>query len=295
MASYTNSIDKIVGTYFAAVSRAPFTYKGVVYAPRPLRVYPSIVRSHDCPPDCAACCQIFTLDYLPDEEKPANARPEWIEFNGSRYLIHRISPESTAASHCQYVGAHARCEIHGTHPFSCDFEPVRVEIGVVRNYNMMGVEHYGRKQAFTRITGESDVLCVFGPPTSESISDVVRKLRRLKDWTDHFQLTDTWIPDILEYIEDGQWARDISRDLLPGGWTEALRSSQDLSAAKERVIELVEDARYTRKEIMARLTGEFPEIKKSSLADMLTDAKSPKIKRLGRLVIIDDDGIWKFQ
>lgn len=50
-------------------------------------------------------------------------------------------------------------------------------------------------------------------PSEEGAIDAVRKLERLKVWTDYFEL-DTFIPAILSYLRYGNW-RYGSLELLP--------------------------------------------------------------------------------
>lgn len=294
MPNYPDSTHKIIDTYFAAITKTSFTYRGKIYEPRPLRVYKTIVNGHICPPGCGACCLSFTLDYLPEGEPlPHGTKPVQIEFNGSTYLIQRISPLSKTATHCQFVDGNARCTIHEHNPLSCDFEPIRIEIGQSKNYNTMGVEHYGRRTVLPKVNGVRGTLCDFTPPTEQSIADNIRKLKRLQQWANYFGLTETYLPDILRYIESEAWKRR-THTCAPAGWTTPLRTGQDLSEAKAYALELIEAGSYTRQEITLKLVDRFTSIKKGALGAILTDAKNPKIKRLGRLATIDQDGVWKF-
>ena len=47
-------------------------------------------------------------------------------------------------------------------------------------------------------------LCKIKPPSEKGAMETARKLRRLKAWTDYFEL-ETFIPEILEYLEGGGW------------------------------------------------------------------------------------------
>jgi len=46
------------------------------------------------------------------------------------------------------------------------------------------------------------------PPDAKTAAEVIRKLKRLKGWTDHFRL-DTWLPDLIEIIEAGKLTEAI--------------------------------------------------------------------------------------
>lgn len=52
-----------------------------------------------------------------------------------------------------------------------------------------------------RIDGDRGALCEMLPPDEDTIDDTIRRLRRLQDWSNHFNL-DTKIDDIIEWIND---------------------------------------------------------------------------------------------
>ena len=71
MALQTDSVDKIIETYFALVTTQSFSYKGKTYQPRELKVSPGLFDVYQCPAGCGGCCQwSFSLDYLPEETHP---------------------------------------------------------------------------------------------------------------------------------------------------------------------------------------------------------------------------------
>jgi len=51
------------------------------------------------------------------------------------------------------------------------------------------------------------------PVSEKSVAEVVRKLKRLEEWTNHFRLQ-TWVSDILGVVRDGRLARSTTGILL---------------------------------------------------------------------------------
>lgn len=59
---------------------------------------------------------------------------------------------------------------------------------------------------------ERGAMCTIVSPTPSSIADAVRKLKRLREWTDHFGLKETWIPEVVDLIERGRLVDDVVFD-----------------------------------------------------------------------------------
>jgi len=110
---------------------------------------------------------------------------------------------SAAWSHCIY-----RCGIYPVRPFSCDFEIIRCEIGDARPTNRIAVEGFQRGWNMTRAVDHGKgTLCQILEPSNEPIEnrvahiqDTVRKLKRLEEWALHFNLKNTWIPQIINFF-----------------------------------------------------------------------------------------------
>jgi Fe-S-cluster containining protein len=96
-----------------------------------------------------------------------------------------------------------RCGIYTHRPFSCDFELIRflVSVNPEKRKNQMTQKLFGRGWNMLRVDGERGALCEMTPPDIKSVSEVKRKLNRLKMWTDYFGVVDTKIPKVLEWIE----------------------------------------------------------------------------------------------
>lgn len=198
-----DTVDKIVQSYFAAVTRVPFTYKGKHYAPKRLAVSPLLFRGFTCPAGCGGCCPRFSLDYLPSEPHPREAQPRVVHFDGREVRLKSILQER-GDHHCSKLDMdNGRCTIHGYHPFSCDFELIRSLIsGDDKRSTFLTQKLYGRGWAMLRVDGERGALCEMTPADAANRDEVVRKLERLQCWTSAFGLI-THVPTILEWAQSG--------------------------------------------------------------------------------------------
>ena len=203
-----DSVDKVIQSYFAAVTASTFTFKGVTYDPRPLRISPLVFRGFTCPADCGACCRRVTLDYLPDEPKPHHSVAfveRQIEFDGRQVPIWSFMQDADKGYHCEQLRmVDGRCSIHGTHPFPCDFELSRFwQYREPKYANLFISKLHERGHTMRRVTGEMRGLCEMTDATKETTQDLVRKLRRLKQWCEHFGLIKTYLDDIIYWCESG--------------------------------------------------------------------------------------------
>jgi hypothetical protein len=201
----TDSVDKIVESYFQVVTREDFTYRGKEYKAKALQVSPTLLRGFTCPEACGACCTRFSLDYLPSEKRPKGTKKRTVLFNDQEIILHSNLQEDHNMRECgmlSWTGS-GRCTIHGKHPFTCDFELIRTSVFSSPNRpNILGQRLYGRGWNMLRVDGERGALCTMTKPTPDSIKEVIRKLNRLKKWTDHFGIN-TWIPQIKYCISQG--------------------------------------------------------------------------------------------
>lgn len=203
---HTDSLDKVIGKYFVAVTTKPFTYKGQRYEPQPLRVSPGLFRGYTCPPNCGGCCPRFSLDYLPTEPRPYKLIPRHILVNSKAYVIYSDMQEHHTRHHCANLDYKTgRCNIHGRQPFSCDFELMRFSITMEGKNNYMNTRLFGRGWQFLRSDEKSrGAKCEMLPVSDESVDDTIRKLKRLREWATYFE-----IPTTLDQIID--WAEHSFR------------------------------------------------------------------------------------
>jgi hypothetical protein len=57
---------------------------------------------------------------------------------------------------------------------------------------------------------------------------------------------------------------------------------------------LLEEGKFTQKELSALAVKEFPTVAKSTIETVLVDGKNPKYNRFPKLVVKDDKGLLKF-
>lgn len=197
-----DTIDRIATVHMAAITSQPFVYKNEEFKPQPLRVSPLIFRGFLCPASCGACCKPVSLDWLPSEELPYVVESREIEFNGHKLTIFSdLSSESPFCHNLQREDA--RCAIHGKHPYSCDFEMIRVGLSRgSKRQNALSNRLFGRGWALTRVDGSKGAACSMTPVSKEEVPNLLRKLRRMQDWANFFKLT-TVLPDIIAWVETG--------------------------------------------------------------------------------------------
>ncbi len=203
--NHSDSVEKIAERYFTAVAKKPFEFNGKLYRPKPLFVSDQLGRGYTCPLNCGACCPVFTLDYLPGEETPKTVHERHFEFNDRLVAVLSDQQLDNRTSHCRYVSREdARCQVHPVRPLSCDFELIRPR--ACKERNELRVAMFGRAWNLTNaVDGSKGTKCKITAPTEESIADTIRKLNRLRKWTNHFGLGQTWIPEIIKYLQSGRW------------------------------------------------------------------------------------------
>ena len=197
-----DSLDKIIFQYFSSVTNEIFTYKNKFYFPKTLSISPLLLRTGICVSGCGACCQNYTLDYLPreaEDNSPYPLKERMIEFNGKQFQIFSDLQDDHSdfncrnlikdVSHPQYSQFPGGCGIHDRHPFSCDFEFIRFFTAKKpEGINRVNTSKFTRGWIMKRIDGIRGVMCEMKPATEESRAVAVRKLKRLKEWVDYFQL-----------------------------------------------------------------------------------------------------------
>lgn len=203
-----DTLDKIVESYFAAITSHPFTYKGKTYEPAPLRVSPGLLRGFTCPAGCGGCCPKFSLDYLPYEAMPYEMTERIVNFNGKEISVFSDMQKDNKHFKCKNLDLDTgRCGVHGRQPFSCDFE-------LIRFINRQGT-WYINEQLFSRgwamrITdGGTGAKCTITEATVETAMDVARRIERLSEWADYFGLENHKASGILAWI--GQNLKDPSK------------------------------------------------------------------------------------
>lgn len=65
-----------------------------------------------------------------------------------------------------------------------------------------------RDTNLARVDGVLGALCEMTPVTDETMADVIRKLKRFTEWSEHFGI-ETWAPTIIKIIERGGLAKQV--------------------------------------------------------------------------------------
>ena len=217
MPAHTDSVDKIITRYFSVVTTESFIYKGKTYQPKAVRVSCKMfVRRRVCVAKCGACCPRFSLDWIPAEfEKvPEQHRNRIsvrnIDFDNRQVQIHSDLQNDHKDHFCHNLNRESgMCGIHGFHPFSCDFEPIRF-YEFKDQANRIDHRPFGRAWKMTRIDGEKGALCEWNenPCDEEWKQELIRKLNRLKAWTDYFGIN-TVLPRIIQWLDTGPHNKDL--------------------------------------------------------------------------------------
>lgn len=204
---YPDSLDKIVSTYFAGVTAQEFTFRGKTYQPKDIFVSPTVFRLFGCPPACGACCPKFSLEWLPDEPRPAGELYN-VEFNGNRVTLAHDVQADNSDHFCRNLDkTTGLCLVHEQRPFHCDFEPVRFMHHA--DHVWLAMKPFGRAWNMQRIDGQRGTFCEFDDAgTVAARADLLRKLRRLEQWTEVFGLK-TRLTEIKEWCRSGPHERPL--------------------------------------------------------------------------------------
>lgn len=189
-----DSMPKMIGVFFASITKEPITFAGTTLQPQPLVVSPNVFRGFTCPEGCGACCGRATLDYIPGEPKPEFTEERMIEVNGRQIKIYSDMQMDNNNFFCRHLSDNtARCETYATRPFSCDF--ALLNINHYRTHYLLSCRKFGRHHLWKRIDGERGTLCEMLEINDQHIEDTRRRLARLATWIHYFQI-DSWIDDV---------------------------------------------------------------------------------------------------
>jgi hypothetical protein len=206
---FRDSLDKIVTSYFAAMAETPLNYNGAIIHPKKLVVSPLIFRGYTCPPICGGCCFKFSLVYLPAEVHPYKLTKKIVRFNDRDVLMYEDIQDDNKGVYCRNLDrTSGRCNIHGRHPFSCDFELMRV-LSFDDHYQLTQ-KLYGRGWNMKRVDGGKGALCEMVAPDSFSVEEVIRKLYRLGMWCAHFGVQTTRIQKILAWAQSQENSKPLT-------------------------------------------------------------------------------------
>lgn len=194
----TDSLRKIFECYIIPLIKEPIKYKNNIYKPLDkIIISPTIFRKIICKENCGACCLKYTMDFLPNEEKPQIKLTKRIFENKEIFTFYSSDKNKI---YCDLLDIKTGlCAIHYCKPFSCDFELLRFKqfnkkIVYIGNYQ------YGRAWNMLKINKERGALCETINETSEdNRKEVLRKFKRLKSYIDYYQIN-TYIDEIINSL-----------------------------------------------------------------------------------------------
>lgn len=205
---FNNSLDKVVLTYFRTFAQDTFEYNGQEVTPPPSTVIsPLLWRGFTCPEMCGGCCPRFSLVYLPQEDRPYDMPEKSYSFNGNQVVFREDSQTDHNDHYCRNLKKDdGRCGIHGKQPFSCDFELIRIVASKERSW--VGTRLFGRGWAFKTVDGGKGAKCTITEVDDSSRSDVLRKLRRLRQWMDYCGIKNS-LQQVIAHGSSSEWATGL--------------------------------------------------------------------------------------
>jgi hypothetical protein len=160
-----------------------------------------MLRGYTCPTGCGGCCPRFTLDYLPNEEKPAGLLRRDVKIDDRIVQIFSDLQNENREHYCKHLKTEdGRCTIYRFRPFSCDFELIRFL--VYEDKAVLSQQLFGRGWNMQRVDGHRGAKCEMTAPDEYTTAEVVRKLQRLERWAAHFGIR-TRVQKILNWISSG--------------------------------------------------------------------------------------------
>ena len=203
--------SKMICAYFGAVTREEIRWQKYTIQPKPLMVSEMIFRGFTCPANCGACCtQVSatvdgnTLNYLPSELH-YDAVPETVIINEKEYTVMTEDMRPTASLlpilerlyPCKHLTMDARCGIYDRRSLACDLPLLQVTQR--KAYNLLSIRKFGRHHLYTQFDLKTKgAMCELLEITPESTEDTRRRLRRLNNWVNHFEIK-SWMPEVLEW------------------------------------------------------------------------------------------------
>ena len=209
----TDALTYLLLNVFPALSKESITYNGETSIARPLYISTSIFATKSCPVGCGACCSSGTLDYIPNEEHPEGVITKTVRVNDKDIQLLSDSQKDNTSIWCKHLGfPDARCGIYTVRPLMCDLPWLGAKEESKRNRWNFGLHQFSRGHLFKQIKDYTDNFQIWnntrsgvacGPRleiTNQSVAECRRKLHRLQDWINHFQIAN-YMNEIISWAE----------------------------------------------------------------------------------------------
>lgn len=192
------SMSKMLTKHVAAIAKQEIIYAGEVVPVKPLIISALIFQPYSCPSGCGACCVRATLDYIPGEAKPKEATDQYISINGKEFIFYSDVQLDHDNARCRNLTIpDARCSIYPIRPFSCDFAVMNVN--EFKTHRILLQRKFGRYWHMTQIDGTKGTQCEKIPLTMEDVATVHRRLLRLIEWANYFEIAN-WGTEIKQWL-----------------------------------------------------------------------------------------------
>lgn len=171
--AYWDSIEKIK-TYIQAVQKDE------------LILSVNFFRDYSCPSGCGGCCSKFTLDYFEGKRWDLFKKtyPKQVhkfeKRKVNKSIVYSNFQRNNESKKCEYLNLkNARCKIHKSNPFSCEFELNKFLIREEKSYLMNKL--FGRGWAMMRVDGKRGALCEMKPFNFEKYQTDIKLLVELRN------------------------------------------------------------------------------------------------------------------
>lgn len=150
--------------------------------------------------------------------------------------------------------------------------------------------------------GDNLVDQINDAPTMKGLKIIAKDLdefKSLRGILTKYKTKDDLREVMLEMLEDeGKEPEPEPKKELAAKKTPAAKTTGKRSAAADRVkflTPLIKQRKLTKVELTDMAEEEFPDVTRSTLQTMLTDAKNPKYNKFDKLVVQDEKGVMSFK
>jgi Fe-S-cluster containining protein len=164
-------------------------------------------RSYSCPAKCGACCFKFSLDYFegPRWEKFKELYPQQVKRFEKRTVdgvtVYTDAQQDNEDRFCRNLNkTTGRCKIHGSNPFTCEFELLRFVTHKDANKSYLMTRLYGRGWNMLRIDGKRGAMCEILPFKKEKFHRDIELLEELNEIGLRFKMK-TKLSKVISYLK----------------------------------------------------------------------------------------------